>query len=570
MEKQNIETIRHSLSHILAYAVQDLWSDTKFGIGPAIENGFYYDFLFKNSLTPDNLPKIEEKMKELIKQNFEFRIKNLEFDEAKNLFKDQPYKLELIEELKGQKITVYESGEFIDLCAGPHVKSAKDLPIESFKLNEVAGAYWRGSEKNQMLTRIYGLAFETKKELADYLKMQSEAEKRDHRKLGPQLGLFMFHETAPGMAYWLPKGLVILNELLDFWRKEHQKSGYQEVRTPLLNKKELYETSGHWDHYRKEMFLCQTEEEEIYALKPMNCPNAMVVFQSKTRSYRDLPLRFSDCDILHRYERSGTLNGLLRVREFTQDDAHIFISEDQIKEEYQRIFEIAEKFYSIFNLEYSFRLGTKPESFMGDEKSWDKAEKELEKILKSSGKSFTILKGDGAFYGPKIDILMKDSLGRQWQLGTIQLDFQIPRNFKLCFIDKDGKEKTPAVIHRVIYGSLERFVGVLTEHFAGAFPFWLAPVQIRIIPISDKHVEYAEKVKKELADFRVEIDAENETMGKKIRNGELEKIPYLLVVGDKEIASNAVAVRERGKKDITTMKITEFSEKIKIKQENKK
>jgi threonyl-tRNA synthetase len=413
-----------------------------------------------------------------------------------------------------------------------------------------------------MLTRVYGLAFETKKELDDYLKMQEESEKRDHRKLGAQLELFMFHETAPGMAYWLPKGLIILNELLDFWRKEHLKCGYQEIKSPLLNKKELYEISGHWDHYREEMFLCQTEEKETYALKPMNCPNAMVVFGSKTRSYRDLPLRLSDCDMLHRYERSGTLNGLLRVREITQDDAHIFISEDQIKEECQKILEIAEKFYSIFNLEYSFRLGTRPESFMGDEKSWDKAEKELEEILKSSEKPFVILRGDGAFYGPKIDILMKDSLGRQWQMGTIQLDFQIPKKFKLTFADKDGKEKTPVVIHRVIYGSLERFIGVLTEHYAGAFPFWLAPVQMRIIPISDKHIEYANKTKETLSDFRVEVDAENETVGKKIRNGELQKIPYLLVVGDKEISAGTVAVRERGKKEIETLELSKFIEKL--------
>ncbi|MFH1575399.1 MAG: threonine--tRNA ligase [Candidatus Nealsonbacteria bacterium] len=555
-----METIRHSLSHIMAYAVREQFSNVKFGIGPAIENGFYYDFDVKN-LTEADLPKIEAKMRELIKQNLVFKKRKPTRSVLVGMLKKQPYKLELLKELKTP--SVYESGKFIDLCTGPHVKSTKEIPADGFKLTKIAGAYWRGSEKNKMLTRIYGVAFETKKELDDYLKLQQEAEKRDHKKLGPQLDLFMFHKTAPGMPYWLPKGLIVLNELIDFWRKEHKKYGYQEVRTPLINKKELYQISGHWDHYREEMFLSETEEKEVYALKPMNCPNAMIIFTNKIRSYRDLPLRISDCDMLHRYERSGTLNGLLRVREFTQDDAHIFITENQIKEEYQRIFQIAEKFYSIFNLEYSFRLGTRPKKFMGDEKTWNKAEKELEEILKSSKKPFTILEGDGAFYGPKIDILMKDSLGREWQMGTMQLDFQIPKNFKLTFADKDGKEKTPIVIHRVIYGSLERFVGILIEHYAGALPFWLSPVQINIIPIADRHVEYAQKVKNELSVFRVEINDAQETVGKKIRNAEMQKIPYILVVGDKEIADNSVGVRERGKGDIGMMKLNEFLEKIK-------
>jgi len=563
--EQKIETIRHSLSHILASTIQELYPGTKFGIGPAIENGFYYDFLI-NGLTEADLPKIEKRMREIIKSNVQFSAKNINQEEAEKLFDKQPYKLELIKDLSGKKITVYQSGNFTDLCSGPHVASAKEINADAFKLTRIAGAYWKGSEKNQMLTRIYGLAFLDRKELEDYLKSQEEAEKRDHKKLGPKLDLFMFHETAPGMPYWLPKGLVLLNTLVDFWRKEHKKYGYQEIKSPLLNKKELYETSGHWTHYREEMFLSETEEKETYALKPMNCPNAMIVFANKVRSYRDLPFRLSDCDMLHRYERSGTLNGLFRVREFAQDDAHIFITEDQIKEEYQRIFKIAERFYSIFNLEFSFRLGTRPEKFMGDEKSWNKAEKELKEILKTSKKPFTVLEGDGAFYGPKIDILMKDSLKREWQMGTIQLDFQIPKNFKLTFADKDGKEKTPVVIHRVIYGSLERFIGILIEHFAGAFPFWLSPVQICIIPIADRHANYAEKIAEELSllDFRVELKNENETVGKKIREGEMQKIPYLLVVGDKEIKEETVAVRQREKGDLGTMKLNKFLEKVKM------
>ncbi len=566
------ETIRHSLSHIMAYAVKELYPGVKFGIGPAIENGFYYDFGLEKPFTPEDLPRIEKKMRELIKQGIDFLKKKITKQKVKEIFKNQPYKLELIEELKDGEIIIYESGKFTDLCSGPHVKSTLQLYIDAFKLTKIAGAYWRGSEKNKMLTRIYGLAFATKKELDEHLNLLEEIQRRDHKKLGPQLELFMFHKTAPGMPYWLPKGLIILNKLIDFWREKHIKEGYQEIRSPLLNKKELYEISGHWEHYREEMFISKTEENETYALKPMNCPNAMVVFTNKPRSYRELPLRLSDTDIIHRYERSGTLNGLLRVREFSQDDAHIFISEDQIKEEYARILKIIERFYSIFNLGYSFCLGTRPEKFMGDIKSWNKAEKELEEILKKSKKTYTILKGDGAFYGPKIDILMKDSLGRDWQMGTIQLDFQIPKRFNLFFTDKDGKAKIPIVIHRVIYGSLERFIGILIEHFAGAFPLWLSPVQVEIINVGDSHIKYAENVYKELINnnIRVELSDNNLTVSKRIREGELQKIPYLLIVGDKEVKSKSVAVRQRGKGDMGMMKLSKFIEKVKIEINKKK
>ncbi len=598
---KNIEKILHSLAHLLAMAVLGKFPNTKLGIGPIIENGFYYDFDIIEAdkrgfsdtkgrltrITPDDLPKLEKKMRELIKQDLKFKKEVITLAEAKKIFKNQPYKLEFVKELQKNKkpITIYKTftqhqgkstqnqnkSAFIDLCAGPHIKSTNELNSDVFKLTKIAGAYWKGDEKNQMLTRIYGVAFETKKELGEYLELQKEIEKRDHKKLGPKLGLFMFHETAPGMVYWLPKGLFIFNELINFWRNEHQKRGYQEIKSPLINKKELYEISGHWEHYRQDMFIFNTKEKETYALKPMNCPNAMVVFDSQIRSYRNLPLRLSDTDALHRYELSGTLNGLLRVREFSQDDAHIFISENQIKEEYLKILEITERFYSIFNLDYSFRLGTRPEKFMGDLKTWNMAEKELENILKKCGKSYTISKKDGTFYGPKIDILMKDLLGREWQMGTIQLDFQIPKRFKLKYIDKNGKEETPIVIHRVIYGSLERFIGILIEHFAGAFPVWLSPIQAIIIPISEKFADYGKKINLKLLEngIRAEISDDNETLGKRIREAELQKIPYVLVVGEKEIKNKSVNIRHYSRGQEGEIKTEKIIEKIKKEIENK-
>jgi len=559
-----IDTIRHSLAHIMAYAVSELYPDVRFGIGPTIEKGFYYDFDLTESLTPEDLPKIEKKMKELIKQNFSFIKESVSKEEVKELFKNQPYKLELIEELPEKNITIYKVGDFTDLCKGPHLKSTKEIPLEGFKLTKVAGAYWKGSEKNPMLTRIYGTAFGNKKELDNYFILMEETAKRDHRKVGEKMELFFFHETSPGMPYWLPKGVIVMNELINFWRKEHKKRGYQEIISPLLNKKELFVTSGHWEHYLEDMFIINTKENETYGVKAMNCPNAMIVFGLKPRSYKELPLRLSDTDILHRFERSGTLYGLFRVREFRQDDAHIFVTEEQIKSEYKNILEIIEKFYSIFNLEYYFRLGTKPEKFMGDLKTWNKAEKNLREILKESKKKYFILKGDGAFYGPKIDILMKDSLGREWQMGTIQLDFQMPRNFKLTYIDQKGRKKVPVAIHRVIYGSLERFIGIILEHYSGALPFWISPVQTWIIPIGSQHESYAQKVFKELEKegLRVELKDENETVSKKIREGEIQKIPYLLVVGDKEKKKQTVRVRERGKGDIGEMKLSNFLKKV--------
>jgi len=570
----NLEKIRHSASHVLAAAVLQLFPKAQFGIGPVIEGGFYYDFILPRPLAPDDLPIIEKKMQEIINRKLAFKKRIVSREVALRWAKEknQSFKEELIKELRaGEQISFYDLGNiFTDLCRGPHVENT--AAIRSFKLLRVSGAYWKGDEKRSQMQRVYGTAFEEKSALENYLKLLEEAEKRDHKKLGRELELFLFHETAPGMPYWLPKGLVIYNTLIDFWRKEHQKRGYLEIASPLLNKKELYEISGHWDHYREHMFLSETAEKEIYALKPMNCPNAMVVFALRNRSYRELPLRFSDTDILHRFELSGVLNGLLRVRKFAQDDAHIFVSEDQIKPEYQRILEIAERFYSIFNMEYSFRLGTRPKKFMGDIASWNKAEKDLKAILKASKKKFEVLEGDGAFYGPKIDILMKDALGREWQLGTIQLDFQIPRRFGLKYTDAKGLEKTPVVIHRVIYGSLERFIGLLIEHYAGAFPLWISPLQVIVLPIADRHFDYAKKIAAalEAQDIRVEANLKSETLGAKIRAAEMQKIPYILVVGDKEMAAKTVAVRSREKGDEGQHKLEKLIKRLKEEIEKKK
>lgn len=570
-DKSYLDKLRHSTAHLLAAAVVELWPKAKRTIGPSIENGFYYDF-DNLKISDEDLPKIEEKMHQLVKDWKVFVKHEVSKEEAIQEFKDNPYKLELIEEFsgEGQDLTIYQSGNYRDLCRGGHIDHPNS-ELKHFKLLSLAGAYWRGSEKNKMLTRIYGTAFGTKEDLDNYLTALEEAEKRNHKKLGRELELFMFHETAPGMTYWLPKGVILYNQLVDFWRKEHEKYNYKEIVSPLINKKELYETSGHWEHYKESMFLSETEEGEVYALKPMNCPNAMVVFDSKTRSYRDLPLKLSDTDTLHRAEKSGTLNGLLRIREFRQDDAHIFIDESQIRQSYNELFEITERFYSIFGLEYKFRLGTRPEKFMGEAKLWDKAEKELREILESSGKDFTVLEGDGAFYSPKIDILIKDSLGRDWQMGTLQLDFQIPKRFGLKYSAEDGTQKTPVVVHRVIYGSLERFIGIIVEHFAGAFPTWLSPVQVKVLPVSEKTLDYAKEVSKKLKEenIRVELDDRAETLGAKIRDGQHEKVPYMLILGEKEAKNKSVSVRTREGSDIGEQDLDEFTSDVKHKIETK-
>lgn len=562
----DIEKMRHTASHVLAQAVLKFFPDAKLGIGPAIENGFYYDFEFSEPLTEEDLVKIEAEMKSIIEKDLPLTQELYSRKDALKYLqsKEQKYKVELFEDIPDKKLSFFTTGdeEFKDLCRGPHVESTGK--VGAIKLQSIAGAYWKGDEKQPMLTRIYGLAFPSQEELDAHLNMLVEAEKRDHRVLGPALGLFMFHETAPGMPYWLPKGVKLFNELVNFWRIEHEKHNYQEIVSPLINKSKLWEISGHWSHYKDDMFIADMGENEVYGVKPMNCPNAMIVFDSKQVSYKDLPLRLSDTDRLHRYERSGTLNGLLRVRSFQQDDSHNFISEDMIESEYQHIFELCEQFYGIFNMEYSFRLGTRPKDFMGDIESWNKAETALKSVLEKSGKPYKILEGDGAFYGPKVDILMKDAIGREWQMGTIQLDYQIPKNFNLKYTDKDGTKKVPIVVHRVIYGSLERFIGLLIEHYAGAFPLWLAPIQVVVIPIADRHADYAKKVVVECreAGLRVHLDDRSETLQSKIRDNEMQKNPYIVIVGDKEIDTQTVSVRSRATKEVGLMKIAEFVDKL--------
>ncbi len=552
--------MRHSLAHVLAIAVLDMFPEAKLGIGPATDDGFYYDFDLPRTLIPEDLPILEKKMRTVVKQGLGFEGTEVAPKEAIDTLKaaGQPYKVELAEEFAqgDEPITFYKTGGFTDLCRGGHVGSTKE--IGAFKLTRIAGAYWRGDERRPQLQRIYGVAFATEQELEDHLKHLEEVEKRDHRKLGTQLELFHLDETAPGMPYWLPKGTKLVNTLLDFWREEHEARGYQEISAPLVNKKELWERSGHWDHYREEMFVAPVDDRNTYGVKPMNCPNAMVVFGLKSRSYRDLPLRFSDCDVLHRNERSGTLHGLLRVQSFRQDDSHNFVEESQIESECMKILEIADRFYGVFGLTYSLRLGTRPDKFLGDAKTWNKAETALRRVLDSHvGKGdYPVLEGDGAFYGPKVDILMKDILGREWQMGTIQLDFQLPRRFKLKYSADDGSEKTPVVIHRVIYGSLERFIGILIEHFGGAFPLWLAPEQVRVLPIADRHADYATAVAATLreAGLRTEVDGRPESVGKKIREAEIKKIPYMLVVGDQEAKAGSVALRSYHRGDLGVKK----------------
>jgi threonyl-tRNA synthetase len=566
MNSEKLSLLRHSAAHLLAAAVAELYPNVKNTIGPAIEDGFYYDFDFGDvKVSSDDLSLIEQKMHEIITSWKSFDRYEVSNSEALSEYSNNEYKKELIKEFaeQGSQITIYQSGKFRDLCRGGHVENPNQN-IKFFKLLSVAGAYWRGNEKNKMLTRIYGTAFESQEELDNFINMRLEAEKRNHKKLGKELELFMFHETAPGLAYFLPKGVKVYNELVNYWREEHEKYNYQEIFSPLLNKRELYETSGHWEHYQENMFLSQTKENETYALKPMNCPNAMVVFGSKTRSYKELPLKLGDTDALHRFELSGTLNGLLRIREFRQDDAHIFIAEDQIRDSFKELFEITEKFYSVFGLNYSFRLGTRPESFMGDPKLWEIAEDQLKTILEESGKEFFVLDGDGAFYGPKIDILMKDSLGRDWQMGTIQLDFQLPRRFDLKYTSKEGTEKTPVVIHRVIYGSFERFIGIITEHFAGSFPLWLSPVQVKVIPVSEKFEEYSQNIFKELKANKIksEIDIRNETLGAKIRDAQNEKIPYMIIIGQKELEENNLTLRKRNSKELEKIELSNFITKV--------
>lgn len=558
----------HTTSHIMAQAIKRLYPEIKLAIGPSIDNGFYYDFDTEKPFTPEMLEAIEKEMKKIIKEDLPIERFELPRKEAIKFMeeKEEPYKVELINDLPEDAIiSFYKQGEFTDLCAGPHVMSTGK--IKAVKLLSSSGAYWRGNEKNKMLQRIYGISFPKASQVDEYVNMIEEAKKRDHRKLGKELELFFFDETAPGMAYWMPKGFTMMNTLIDFWRKEHKKRGYQEFSGPQLNSSELWKISGHWDHYKEDMFVLTDADGNEQALKPMNCPNSIKIYQSKLRSYKDLPLRFNDVDVIHRNEKSGQLNGLFRVRMFRQDDSHNYITEEQIGSEIKDIIEIAKHLYSVFGLEYKLTLSTRPEEdFMGEIETWDKAENDLRKVLDEicGEGNYQVNEGDGAFYGPKIDIKMKDCLGREWQMGTVQLDFQLPQRFNLHYIDKDGNKKTPIMVHRALFGSFDRFIGIITEHFAGAFPTWLAPVQVRILPIADSHKEYAEKLKEKLEeyDIRVELDEREEKIGYKIREAQLQKIPYMLIVGDKEVEANAVGVRSRKDGDIGAMSVEDFINKI--------
>ncbi len=563
----------HTTAHILAQAVKRLFPNYKLTIGPSIENGFYYDFDVEKPFTEEDIAKLEEEMKKIIKEDLELERFELPREEAIKLMNDreEPYKVELIKDLpEGEVISFYKQGEFVDLCRGPHLPSTGK--VKAVKLLSSSSSYWRGDETKQTLQRIYGISFPKQSQLDEYLFMIEEAKKRDHRKLGKELDLFFFDETAPGMAYWLPKGFKMMNILIDFWRKEHEKRGYQEFSGPQLNSSSLWKTSGHWDHYKEDMFVLTDTDGNEQALKPMNCPNSIKVYQTKLRSYKDLPLRFNDVDVIHRNEKSGQLNGLFRVRMFRQDDSHNYIMESQIKDEIKDILEIAKKFYDIFGLEFMLTLSTRPKDYMGEISLWEKAEANLREVLDEiCGKdNYRVNEGDGAFYGPKIDIKMKDCLGREWQMGTVQVDFQLPLRFNLSYIDKEGEKKTPIMIHRALFGSFERFIGIITEHFAGAFPTWLAPVQVKILPITDKQLEYSKKVQEQLNEkgIRVELDERQEKLGYKIREAQMSKVPYILVIGDKEIEKNSVGVRARKEGDIGKMSVEDFITRIEEEIEN--
>lgn len=553
-----MEKIRHSFAHILALSIKELYPDVKFGTGPAIENGFYYDIQTKNPINENDLKRIENKMRENIKKNIVFKKKSITKKEAQEIFKDQPFKLEILKELKD--ISIYETESFIDLCSGPHIKSTKELNPKAFKLEKIAGAYFKGDEKNPMLTRVYGLAFNTEKELEDYLKLKEEAEARDHRILGEKLGIFMFDdEVGSGLPLWLPNGTILRNIIKNYLYEELEKNDYEFIETPHIGKISLWQTSGHWENYRENIYSPIDIEGEKFLLKPMNCPFHVKIFKSKLRSYKELPIKLAEFGTVYRFERSGTLHGLTRVRGFTQDDAHVWCMQDQLEEELSKLLKHGLKILRKFGFkEYKIYLSTRPEKYAGTEEGWKKATKALEMVLNNHKIDYDIDNGGGVFYGPKIDIKIKDSLNREWQCTTIQVDFNLPDRFQMFYINEKGEKEKPLMLHRALTGSLERFIGVLIEHYAGALPFWLSPVQIKILPISDKFNKYANEVKKELEGYRVRVFNESETISKKIRQGEIEKIPYLLIVGEKEKNSKTVSVRKRGKGDIGVKTIEEF------------
>lgn len=557
-----LRTLRHSASHILAQAVKRLYPDTKLAIGPAIDTGFYYDFDTETTFTTEDLEGIEAEMKKIVKENLRIERFTLPRDEAKALMAEEPYKLELIDGLdEGEEISFYKQGEFTDLCAGPHVAYTKK--VKAFKLLSVTGAYWRGDSDNKMLQRIYGTAFASKEELDEYLNMLEEAKKRDHRKLGKDLGLFMMTDDGPGFPFFLPNGMILKNTLIDYWREVHKKYGYVEISTPVILNRRLWERSGHWGHYKQNMYTTKIDEED-YAIKPMNCPGGMLVYMNEPHSYRDLPLRAGELGLVHRHELSGALHGLFRVRCFTQDDAHIFMTKEQMRDEIKNVVSLFDEVYSLFGLTYQIELSTMPEDHMGDEAVWAHAEETLKAAITDMGKDYILNEGDGAFYGPKLDFHLRDSIGRTWQCGTIQLDFQLPERFELEYTGADGEKHRPVMIHRVVFGSIERFIGVITEHFAGAFPLWLAPLQVAVLPITDRAAEYADKLVADLtaAGVRCKADHRNEKVNYKIREHQLQKVPYMLVVGDREVEEGTVSLRTRTGETGGVMTAQEFYDRV--------
>ena len=571
-DPEGAEVYRHTASHVLAQAVKRLYGNVRLGIGPPISNGFYYDFDFATPISPEDLEKIEEQVKQIIIEDLPLQRLEVSREEALKTFQElgEPFKVELISDLpEGDTISCYRQGEFIDLCAGPHLPSTGKLG--SFKLLNLAGAYWRGNERNPMLQRIYGTAFPRKELLEEYLHLLEEARKRDHRKLGRELDLFSFHEEAPGFPFYHPRGIIVRRELEKFWREEHQKAGYQEVETPIILNRFLWEQSGHWEHYREDMYFTKIDGQD-YAVKPMNCPGSMLIYRTGMHSYRDFPLRMAEMGLVHRHEKSGTLHGLMRVRCFTQDDAHIFMLPEQIEDEVAGVIELVDRFYRVFGFNYHVELSTRPEKSMGSDEMWEKATSALQSVLDKRGMPYNIYEGDGAFYGPKIDFRLQDSLGSTWKSGTIQLDFQMPEKFDLSYIGPDGQKHRPAMIHRVVYGSMERFLALLIEHYGGAFPLWLAPVQAVVIPITDRQRTYALEIKDQLRSekVRVEMDDRNEKVGYKIREAQVQKIPYMLVIGDKEVAARSVAVRHREQGDLGAVPLDSFVAKIKEEINEKK
>lgn len=563
-EEEGLAVLRHSTAHLMAQAISHLWKNAKFAIGPSIKNGFYYDIDFEGTvIAPEDLEKIEAEMTKIVKEDLPIVREEMSREEAIEFFRkhNDTYKVEILSEMDSPVVSLYRQGDYVDLCRGPHMPSTGRLKV--FKLTSIAGAYWRGDTKNKMLTRIYGTAFEKKSELDEYIVRMEEAKRRDHRKLGKELDLFDIFDEGPGFPFFFPKGMVLRNTLEDFWRKEHTLAGYEEVKTPMILNQELWHRSGHWDHYKDNMYVVKIDNED-YAIKPMNCPGGMLVYKRKPHSYRDLPERMAELGLVHRHELSGALHGLMRVRCFTQDDAHIFMTPDQIEEEIEGVVRLIDKFYKVFGFKYKLELSTRPENSMGTDEQWETATNALKRALNVLGKDYEINEGDGAFYGPKIDFHLEDSIGRTWQCGTIQLDFQMPERFDLTYVGQDGEKHRPVMIHRVVFGSIERFIAILTEHYAGAFPLWLAPVQVKIVPISEVQADYAHQVCEKLVNMgiRAEVDDRNEKMGYRIREAQLQKIPYMLVLGEKEKQCGTVAVRNRKKGDLGVMSFDDLANKL--------